>query len=391
MTNFDYYLPTRVVFGENSVKEVGRIASQYGKRALVISYDDISFYGDLFQTIHQSLEEAGITYEELLIIRANPTIAQAKIGIAKAKEMNADVLIGVGGGGVIDCTKVMAAGVKYPYEDIRRMVEYDLKGTIPPEDALPTVMIPTISATGSEMNCCAVITDEIEHRKSGVFSHFLYPKAAIVDPSLSKTLPPYQTAVGGIDIMSHIMECYFNAPDEYNTLLQDNLQTAAARTVLATLPVVMEHPDDVQARGVMQWSAALAQNGWLSCGSFQGGPMHQLGHVLSAHYNATHGAAMGAIMVAWIRFFSRRADNQRYVSFAKDVFGCDVAGMADAIEQMMKDMGIETRISQFGASETDIDALTQDVVTISFDQENTLPGARRLTSDEVKEIYRMAF
>lgn len=119
--------------------------------------------------------------------------------------------------------------------------------------------------------------------------------------------------------------------------------------------------------------------------------MHQLGHVLSAHYNATHGAAMGVIMVAWIRFFSRRADNQRYVSFAKDVFGCDVAGMADAIEQMMKDMGIETRISQFGASETDIDALTQDVVTISFDQENTLPGARRLTSDEVKEIYRMAF
>lgn len=391
MKNFEYYLPTRVVFGEGSVGELGRIVSQYGRRALIISYDDVSFYGALFQTIHQSLEEAGIYYEELFIIRANPTIAQAKAGIAKAKEMQADVLIGVGGGGVIDCTKVMAAGVKYHCEDIRRMVEYDLKGTIPPEDALPTVMIPTISATGSEMNCCAVITDEIQHRKSGVFSPFLYPKAAIVDPSLSKTLPPYQTAVGGIDIMSHIMECYFNAPDDYNTRLQDQLQLAAAKTVLATLPEVMEHPDDVQARGVMQWTAALAQNGWLSCGSFQGGPMHQLGHVLSAHYNATHGAAMGVIMVAWIRFFSRRSDNQRYVSFAREVYGCDVAGMADALEQQLTSLGIETRLRQFGAKEAELEALTQDVVTISFDQENTLPGARRLTRDEVGEIYRMAF
>lgn len=390
MINFEYYNPTQVVFGMGTVQEVGRLTAQYGQRALIISYNDISFYGTLFDEIHESLDRAGIVYEDVLMVQANPTISQAKDGIAKVREFGAQVLIGVGGGSVIDCTKVIAAGVEYPYEDIRKMVEYDLNGTIPPASAMPTVMIPTISGTGSEMNCCAVITDEIEHKKSGVFSPVLYPKVAIIDPSLGVTLPAYQTACGAIDIISHIVESYFNAPDTSNTVLQDRLQEGAACAVLDTLPKVLEHPGDVQARGVMQWSATLAQNGWLSSGSFQGGPMHQLGHVLSAHYNATHGAALGVIMIAWLKFFSDRRDNQRYVQFAKSVFGMSVLEMAQELERLIGSLGMETRLRQFGTKEEELDKLVDDVVSISFDGEHTLPGGRRLTREDVRAIYQLA-
>jgi alcohol dehydrogenase len=393
MNNFDYYNPVRVIFGEGVIDNAGAVVSEYGKKALIVSYTDVSFYGDLFDKIHKSLEASGIEYSDYFAIEANPTIAQAKAGMEKCKEVGADILIGVGGGSVMDCTKVIAAGMKYPHPDIRTMICFSHSdgSQIPPTDSLPTVMIPTLPATGSEMNPTAVITDEETVRKSYVWApDCLYPKAALVDPSLSKTLPKYQTACAGLDTIAHTVEGYFNGDLDINLDLQDRLQEGLIRTVLDNLPKVIAKPSDIQTRGVMQWASAIALNGWVLSGTYTWAPMHQMGHVLGARYNATHGATLAVMIIAWMKFFQTRKDNSRYVQFAERLFGKSLKDATAEFEAIVENSGVQTRITGLGASEKDIDMLVDDVVRVSFGADGQLASSPSLTKEDIATIYRLA-
>ena len=393
MQNFEYFNPVKVVFGEGNIHKTGHLCKNIGKHALLVSYDKVDYMQEVIASVERSLLNEGIKVSECFCVTANPTIKQAQMGILLAKENGCDFIIGLGGGSVMDCAKVIAAGVLYPH-DLTKMIlfSHSCIEQIPPKEALPTVMIPTLPATGSEMNPTAVITDEATGKKSYVWEpSCLYPKLAILDPALTVTLPPYQTVCGAYDIIAHVIEAYFNGEsDKYNMILHDQMQLGVIRAVWDTLPVVLEHPDDLQARGVLMWAASIGLNGWLTSGTFGFTPMHQMGHVLSARYHATHGATLCCMIVAWLRWFAHKEEGNRYRAFAQEFFGTSAEEAADILEKTMQANGVQTRISQFGATEADIESLADAVKDVSFGPDGYLNCVPKLSRDDIRDLYRVA-
>jgi alcohol dehydrogenase YqhD (iron-dependent ADH family) len=395
MNNFEFYNPVKIIFGAGEVKRIGEVTKQYGKRALIISYSVVDFYGDLFERIHRSLTDEGISYTDCFIATANPKISEAQAAIEIGKREQADVIIGVGGGSAMDLSKVVAAGMMYPH-DIRKMIKFShsTDTQIPPHSALPLVMIPTLPATASEMNPTAVITDDLTQRKSYVWEpSCLYPKVSILDPELTLTLPRYQTACGALDAISHVAEPFLFSDEATfgNIDLHDSMQTGVMKTMLDSIPKVLARPDDVQLRGLMQFSATVGLNGWLTCGVQGWTPMHQMGHVLSSHFNATHGATLSCMMLAWMRYFSARDRNERFRKFSLALFGTDdISQAADRFEHYIKDIGIQTRMRAFGVTPEDIPGLTQGLVDVSFSVDGTLASIPPITREQAERIYEIA-
>lgn len=396
MNNFEFYNPVKLVFGAGELKRIGELSKGYGKRALIVSYSVVDFYGDLFTIIHNKLSENSITYVDYFAATANPKISEAQGGVDIGKKENVDFVIGVGGGSAMDLAKIIAAGILYPHENIRSMVKFSHSedNQIPPKEALPMIMIPTLPATASEMNPTAVITDDETLRKSYVWEPAcLYPKISILDPTLTLTLPPYQTACGAIDSISHVVEPFFFSDEATfgNIDLQDKMQIGVIKALYENTIKILKNPSDIELRGFMQFSATIGLNGWLTCGEQGWTPMHQMGHVLSSHFKATHGATLACMMLAWMRHFNTKKQNQRFVEFAKLMFDTDdLIKAADIFEDYIKSIGVETRISQFGCTENDLETLTQGVVNVSFSADGTLASIPPITRSDAKEIYRLA-
>lgn len=393
MNDFTYFNPVKVEFKQNGLKDIGPIVAQYGKKCMIVSYSDVSFLQNRIDEMEASLRENGVEVIEFFKAVANPLISTARVGVEICKKEGVDVVIGFGGGSAMDSAKVIAAGAVYEHGDILNMFMFshsDVK-TIAPTKTLPTVMISTLPATGSEMNQCGVMTNDETHQKSYVWSDDIYPKVAILDPSLTVGLPKYQTSCGAIDTMAHIIEAYLNG-NEANLIVQDHMEEGVIKAVMETLPYVLEHPTDLQARGVMQWAATVALSGFINAGTMIFTPMHQMGHVLSAQYNATHGATLACMMPAWMRFFANRPDNRRYVQFAEKIWGTsDVNEAADRFEAFMKQFGVQTRISEFGVKEEDIPMLAGEVRKVSFGPDDKLGSYPKLDVNEIEAIYRLAY
>jgi len=393
MENFEYFNPVTVLFGEGSLHKIGEKASELGKTALLVSYENPIFFRDTIDTIHAELAACGVSCHDFFAVSANPLLRQAREGAAICRQMKVDLVIGLGGGSVMDCSKIIAAGAVYPH-DLQRMIKFSHSGDedILPTEALPTIMIPTLPATGSEMNPTAVITDETIGKKSYVWApSCLYPQTAILDPTLTVGLPPYQTACGAFDIIAHAIEAYFNGNDAvYNMDLHDHMQLGVMRAVWDNIPRVMENPGDLQARGVLMWAASIALNGWLTSGTFGFTPMHQMGHVLSARYNATHGATLCCMMVAWLKYFDKHEEGGRYRKFAKEFFGVSAAEAAALFERKMKECGVQTRISEFGATEADLASLASEVVAVSFGPDGKLNCLPKLSYEDILALYTLA-
>lgn len=392
MENFEYYNPVKVVFGAGVLEQVGTYAAMYGKKALLVTYTECGFFAETIDAIHKSLEAAGVSCIDFMGVTANPRTSQAKKGVELCKENDIDLLIGLGGGSVIDCTKVIAAGCFYEHDLAKMlMLSHSDVTSIPPTKALPYIAIPTLAGTGSEMNPIGVVTDDISGQKSYVWEpSCLYAKAAIMDPTLTTGLPPYQTACGGIDIVAHVMEAYINGDPETNLTLQDRMHEGVMRAALEGLEQVWENPGDVQARGVLMWAATVALNGWLLSGTFGFTPMHQMGHVLSARYNATHGATLACMMISWMKYFENRPDNKKYVMLAENVFGCSLREAWQKLEKLAAEKGVQTRISQFGATEADLDSLTDEVVSVSFGPDGMLNGHPKMSREDIYQCYKLA-
>lgn len=396
MNNFEFFNPVKVIFGAGEVARVGSEAAKLGKKALLVSYSDVSFYGNLPKNIRAWLGENGVECVDAFLATANPTMEEARKGVQIGKAEGVDVVIGLGGGSAMDLAKVIAAGILYPH-DLMRMILFthsEAGYQIPPKEALPLLMIPTLPATSSEMNPTAVITDEKTQRKSYVWEPgCLYPKISILDPALTVTLPAYQTACGAIDAMSHVVEPFFFSDEATygNIALHDHMQLGVIRAIYENIPAVLAKPDDLQLRGLMQWSATVGLNGWLTCGVQGWTPMHQMGHVLSSHFQATHGATLACMMLAWMRYFATRRQNQRFVKLAKAIFGTDdLCEAAERFEAYIRGVGVQTRISQFGVMQSDLDALTQGLVDVSFGTDGKLASIPPVTRDEARAIYALA-
>ncbi|RKX83666.1 MAG: NADH-dependent alcohol dehydrogenase, partial [Spirochaetes bacterium] len=275
MQNFEFYSPTRVIFGENIVIDLGKITREFGNKALLVFGRNSIMKSGLYSQVISSLKDAGITVEEFSGVKPNPELSHARKGTEKAKMSSAEVIIAVGGGSVIDEAKAIAVGACYSGNlwDL-----YDRKAVI--EKALPVIAVQTLPATSSETNLVSVITNTETNEKFGARSPLIAPKVAFLDPSLTYTLPQKYTAYASFDIMSHMLEGYFTSTDSFAPV-QDGFVEGTVRAVMKSLAMVQKDARSKDGRAALMWAGALAWNGLANAG-VEGAviPNHMLEHPL---------------------------------------------------------------------------------------------------------------
>lgn len=398
MNNFEFYNPVKIIFGAGEVSQAGVQGAKIGKKALVVSYEQHDFFVDLLNQVYASLQENGVEVVKYNAITANPLLVQVENGVELAKAEGVDFVVAIGGGSAMDAAKCIAAGVLYK-EPLDKMIAASHSGgaeVIFPSESLPTMMIPTLPATGSEMNCGAVVTNNYTGSKSYVWDDCLYPQVSIVDPKLTCTLPAYQTASGAIDTISHVMEFYINGLE--GTPLNYYLQEGVIKVVLDNLPKVLEDPQNVEIRSDLQWCSIMALNGISQPGNAWT-PMHQLAHVISSKFGTAHGATLAIIMPSWMRYMWKTRKDQ-YLRFAKNIWGLEATTAAeeeatilaaiDKFEKFIDQHGVQTKLSQVGATADDLAAMADEVVKVSFSADGVLPSHTDLTRDMVLDIYKAA-
>jgi len=396
MYKFEFHNPVKIIFGPGEVSRAGAEAARLGKKAMIVSYREHDFFADLLGRIQEMLAAESVASVAFCEVTANPEIGQCRRGVELARAEGVDLVIGVGGGSAMDAAKIIAAGAKYD-GDIWDMVvsRHDDVTAVFPEDALPMLMIPTLPATGSEMNCCAVVTNEATTEKSYAWGAGLFPKVSIVDPQLTCSLPAYQTACGAADTISHVMEFYING--RKNAPLNARIQEAIILTVMENAPKVLTDPNDLPARGELQWASIVALNGWSQPGDAWT-PMHQIGHVLSARHGVTHGESLAIVMPAWMRHMNARSPD-RYVQFAGRIFGIDAddkdpqavaAEAIDKFEAFLNEIGVQTKLSGVGITPDNVEGIEADVVRISFGAGGKLAGRPPIDRDDLRKILELA-
>ena len=343
------------------------------------------------------LQDSGMEVITFYNISENPKMSEVLSGVDLCKQHGVDVLVGIGGGSVMDAAKLIAAGVLYE-GDLWNMVfsRHDNSADIhPPQESLPVVMVPTVPATGSEMNPTAVVTNDTTKEKSYTWSVCMYPKVSIVDPELTCSLPPFVTACSAADTIAHVLEFHLTGFED--APLNNRIQEGVMLTVLEQVGKVLSNPNDVTARAHLQWASIMALNGISQPGDGWT-PMHQLAHVLSAQYDIPHGASLTIIMPAWMKYFYTTRLN-RYVQFAQRVFQVsDDFGTKEDIalegitrfEEFLKSIGVPTRLEYVDVNQEDIPMLAEEVVKISFGKDGFLQSRPPANKDDVINVYEMA-
>jgi alcohol dehydrogenase YqhD (iron-dependent ADH family) len=397
MQNFTFYNPVKVIFGAGELKQLGTEAKALGKRALVVSYREHAFMLGVLEDACARLKEQGVEAVPFYEAVANPTLSEVEAGTRLARAEQVDLVIGIGGGSVMDTAKLVAAGVHYT-GDLWGMIysRHDRCATVPPETALPLLMVPTLPATSSEMNCGAVVTNPQTHEKSYLFHPCIYPKVSILDPALTCSLPAYQTACGGADAISHVLEVYFNGDPD--TPMQDRLMEGIVASLMEHVPAVLKNPSDVRLRSHIMWESCLAWNGWILPGTAASTPMHMIAHGLSARFGITHGATLAMIMPAWMRHTCGQ-NLSRYNQFAKRVLGLSPEDFAPAdaareainrFQNFLSAIGVQTCMAKCGVQESDIDMLVEDVVRVYFNADGLLTARVPMTREDVRAVLELA-
>lgn len=331
MENFTYYTPTKVVFGKGTENQTGALVKEQHCKKVLIHYGSGSVVrSGLLDRIKTSLDEAAVSYVELGGVVPNPRLSLVYEGIELCKKENVDFILAVGGGSVIDSAKAIGYGV-YNGGDVWDF--YDFKRQA--EGCLPIGAVLTIAAAGSEMSGSSVITKEDGQIKRGYSSNFSRARFAVMNPELTMTLPPYQTASGCVDILMHTMERYFNQCD--NMELTDGISESLMRTVMKNAKILKDEPDNYDARAEVMWAGSLSHNGLTGCGTDGGDwATHKMEHEVGGLFDVAHGAGLAALWGSWARFVLD-ARPARFAQFATHVLG--VTTGADDTETALK--GIE--------------------------------------------------
>ncbi len=400
MKNFVLYNPVRVIFGNGESKDMGRHVEGLGKKAMIVSYEVHDFLDPLLNDVKSSLENHGIEVVTFYQVQANPLLCHIRAAVDICRAEKVDFCIGVGGGSVMDSTKAIAAGTLYPHDLWKMFISrHDCEVSIPPVDTLPTVMIPTLPATSSEMNCIAVATNDVTKEKAYIFTSALYPKLSIIDPSLTCTLPAFQTVIGAVDAMSHVLEAYLNG-DQFSPL-QDRLHEGILVTIMDELRAILKDPSDVAHRANIQWAATLAWNGYIQSGLDAPTPMHQMGHVLSARYNTPHGVTLAIFMDAYFRYTCTLSPEReaRFALLGEKVFGLSRQGKtdrevaiatADRFVEFMDEVGAPHTLSTAKVPTEEIPEIAEDILLHGCDANGNLPSIPPIGKDGILTILNMA-
>ena len=388
MNDFDFYSPTYFVFGRGREAEAGTYVKKFGgSRVLVLYGGQSAKKSGLLDRVLASLNGAGLHTVELGGVKPNPRSGLVYEGIDLCRKEGIDFLLAVGGGSVIDTAKAIAIGV--PYEGDF----WDFFSGKVPEKALPVGTVLTIAASGSEGSPDSIITNEKTLDKNSAEADCLRPCFSILDPALTESLPPYQTACGVTDIMAHAFERYFTNTEDVE--VTDRLLEGVLLTMLHEGPRVMADPHDYGARANIMWAGMVCHNDMMGVGRKQDWNSHHLEHVLSALYDCAHGAGLAVIMPAWMRYCADHHDGLRMAQMAVRVFGCQMdfadprrtalEGIA-AFRAFLKSIGMPLTFAEIGADPADIPKL----VEMNHVGGGVTGGYVGLTSDAIREIYEIA-
>lgn len=392
MENFAYYTPTKVVFGKDEEKNVGKLAKEFGAKKVLIHYGGGSAVrSGLIDKIKTSLTEESISFVELGGVKPNPRLSLIYEGIKLAKENSVDFILAVGGGSVIDSAKGIGYGIANPdIEDV-----WDLYiGKKKTQKCAPIGVVLTIAAAGSEMSGGSVVTKEDEQLKRSYGCDNARPKFAIMNPELTYTLPKYQIACGVVDIMMHTMERYFSPVG--NLELTDKIAEGLLRTMIKYGKLSLENPHNYEARAEIMWASSLAHNGLTGCGGIGDWSTHQLEHDLGGVYDIAHGAGLSAVWGSWARYVYKE-NPKRFVQFAENVFGIEKIGTdeeisikgIEAMENFYKDIEMPISISETGInlSDEDVEMLAEKC---SNNGTRYIGSFKKLFKEDMAKIYSMA-
>ena len=315
MQSFDYCTPTRLIFGKDSIEKLPQVLKPLGKKVL-LTYGGGSIKKiGLYDKVKALLTDFALV--ELSGIQPNPKYDPSVLdGVRLCKEHDVDVILSVGGGSVLDCSKAIAAGAKYD-GDPWDLISYKVKA----KAALPIVDVLTLAATGSEFDCGGVISRTETNDKIGYMDRLLFPVCSILDPTYTFTVSKKQTAAGCADAMNHIMEQYFCAD---SSLLADGFMEAGLKSLMVNTRKCLDNPEDYTARAEMMLACTYGCNGIYSLGSSDTGwPCHGIEHALSAYYDITHGEGLAIITPRWMRHILNERTLPRFVKYGVNVFGID--------------------------------------------------------------------
>lgn len=382
MQNFDYMTPTRLIFGRDAIAKLPEVMTRFGKKIL-LTYGGGSIKKiGLYQKVLEMLK--GYDIVELPGIQPNPKYDPSVLdGVRLCKEHNVDVILSVGGGSVLDCSKAIAAGAKYD-GDPWDLISYKVKA----KAALPIVDIITLAATGSEYDCGGVISRTETNDKIGYIDPLLFPVVSILDPVYTFTVSKKQTAAGIADAMNHTIEQYFV---EDSTLLNDGFCESMLRSLMINGRKCLENPEDYTARAEMMLACTYGCNGILALGnSYSGWPCHGIEHALSAYYDITHGEGLAIITPRWMRHILNERTIDRFVKYGINVFGIDptlpkqeIAGKAiDATYEFFQSINIPMHLREVGIDDSRIDEMAHHIAT----NEGLDKAYAPLTEQDIKEI-----
>ncbi|CUX47598.1 iron-containing alcohol dehydrogenase [Clostridium sp. C105KSO13] len=391
MQNFQYYTPTKVVFGRETELQTGSLIQENNCKKVLVHYGGGSVKkSGLLNRICKSLEACGISYITLGGVVPNPHLSLVYEGIELCKKEAVDFILALGGGSVIDSAKAIGYGVTNS-GDVWDFYEGKRKANA----CLPIGVILTIAAAGSEMSDSSVITKEDGGIKRGYSSDFARPKFAVMNPELTMTLPEYQTMSGCVDIMMHTMERYLNRVD--NMELTDGISEHLIRTVMKNAKLLMRDPKNYNARAEVMWAGSLSHNGLTGCGTDGGDwATHQIEHELGGMFDVAHGAGLAAVWGSWARYVVSERQ-ERFAAFAVKVMGVPEMSSEtetalkgiEAMEEFYRSVNMPTSLKQLGIEPTE-EQMREMAEKCSFWGERTIGCVKALDQDDIYQIYRKA-
>ncbi len=360
--NFTYNTPTRLIFGKDCIKDLPDVMARFGQNVLLAYGGGSVKKMGLYDRVKELLKDFNIV--ELSGIEPNPKYDPSVItGARLCKEHNVDVILAVGGGSVLDCSKAISVCAKYDGEG------WDLiSGKVKAQAAVPIVDIITLAATGSEYDMGCVISNTAISDKRGYLDELLYPAVSFLDPEYTFSVNPWQTACGTADAINHVLEQFFASP---HSLFNDGVMISALRSLMANVKLALEKPDDYAARSELMYVCSWGCNGILANGAgYSGWPMHSIEHALSAYFDITHGAGLAIITPRWMKEILSDKTVERFVTLGTGLFGFDknlpdyeIADLViERFHSFFESIGIPMHLGKLGVKAEAIDEMADHIL-----------------------------
>ncbi len=383
MNNYEYHVPTDIRFGRDQISCLDKEIGKFGNKVLMVYGGGSIKLSGLYDKVCKVLNDFEIY--ELPGIEPNPKLSSVKMGAAICKQYGIEAVLAVGGGSTIDAAKHIACAAFYDGDPWDLVLDRSLVTR-----ALPIFTVLTISATGSEMNPGAVISNEKTKEKLEINHPLLYPTLSVCDPSYQFTLPKRQTAAGTVDILSHIMEQYFQPND--HAYITDRLSEAAMKTCIKYGPIAIAEPDNYEARSNLMWTGSLALNHLFTFGKGGAWSVHPIEHELSAFYDITHGVGLAILTPAWMKHVLSDETAGRFAMYARNVWDVSqeddmTAAKAGILrtQRFFRELGMPDKLSEVGIDGSRLSEMAAEAIRTSG---LSTRAYVKLNASDVEDIYR---